>query len=72
MFGGVIESDGVIEMGSAFREFSFKRQGNAHDAMRYEQWRCCPLLLGEREELCRKIAHGPPVRRDIVLRKKTI
>ena len=43
-----------------------QQQGNAHEAMPDHERDCCPLLLGERQELRRKLAHHVAVEGHVV------
>ena len=51
-------------MRSALRDVSRKQQGRAHEAMPDHERDCRPLLLGERQELRRKLAQSVAVERD--------
>ena len=61
MLGAVVERYPAIKMRATFRDVSYTRKGNAHDAVCYQQRRACPLFLGERQELRRQGAHGVTV-----------
>ena len=63
MLGRIVKRDRLIEMRSAFRDVSRKQQGNAHEAMPDHERDGRPLLLGERQELRRKLAHHVAVER---------
>ena len=64
MLGGIVKRDRLIEVRPAFRESPVRSQGNTHEAMADHERDCCPLLLGERQELRRKLAHGIAVERN--------
>ena len=66
MLGRIVKRDRLIEMRSAFRDVSRMQQGHAHEAMPDHERDCRPLLLGERQELRRKLAHHIAVERHIV------
>ena len=66
MFGGIIKCDCPIEMRSPLRDVPCTRQGSAHEAMPDDERHGRPLLLGERQELGRKLAHHVAVERHIV------
>jgi hypothetical protein len=66
MLARIIKRDRAIEMRSAFRDVSRSQQGHAHKAMPDHERDCRPLLLGERKELRRKLAHRVAVERNDV------
>ena len=66
MLGRIVKRDRAIEMRSPLRDVSRIRQGDAHEAMPDHERDCRPLLLGERQELRRKLAHHVAVERHIV------
>ena len=57
MLGRIVKRDRPIEMRSALHEVSCVQQGRAHEAMPDHERNGSPLLLGERQELRRKLAH---------------
>ena len=63
MLGRIVKRDRLIEMRSAFRDVSRTQQGHAHEAMPDHERNGRPLLLGERQELRRKLAHHVAVER---------
>ena len=63
MLGRIVKRDRSIEMRSALRDVSRVQQGNAHESMPNHERDCRCLLLGERQELRRKLAHRFAVER---------
>jgi hypothetical protein len=53
----IVKRESPIEMRFAVYKISRARQRNAHDAMRYHQGGDRPSLLGEHQELRRKLTH---------------
>ena len=72
MLGRIVKRDRLIEVCSAFRDVSRKQQGRAHEAMSDHERDCRPLLLGERQELRRKLAHHVAVERHVVRQPKAV
>ena len=63
MLGGIVKRERLIEVRSALRDVSRSHQGRAHEAMPDHERSCRPLLLGERQELRRELAHQVAVER---------
>ena len=57
MLGRIVKRDRLIEVRSAFRDVSRTQQRHAHEAMPDHERARRSLLLGERQELRRKLAH---------------
>ena len=66
MLGRIVKRERLIEVRSSFRDVSRTQQGNTHEAMPDHERDRRPLLLGERQELRRKLAHSVAVERHIV------
>ena len=66
MLGRIVKRDRLIEVRSAFRDVPRKQQGKTHKAMPDHERNRRSLLLGERQELRRKLAHHVAVERDKV------
>ena len=66
MLGRIVKRDRLIEMRPALRDVSRHQQGDTHQAMPDHERDCRPLLLGERQELRRKLAHLVAIERHIV------
>ena len=65
MLGRIVKGERLIEVRSGFSNISRKRQCDPHEAMRDHERDGRPLLLGERQELRRKLAHQVAVERHI-------
>ena len=63
MLGRIVERERLIEMRSAVRDVSREQQGSPHEAMPNHERDGRPLLLGERQELRRKVARHVAVER---------
>jgi hypothetical protein len=63
MLGRIVKRDRPIEMRPALRDIPSRRQGHAHGVMPDHERDFRPLLLGEPQELRRKIAHHVAVER---------
>ena len=66
MLGRIVERDRPIEVHPAFRDVSREQQGSAHEAMPDHERSRRSLLLGERQELRRKLARHVAIERDAV------
>ena len=65
MLGRSVKRESLIVVRPALRNVSRFQQGRAHEAMPDHARDCRPLLLGERKELRRKLAHHVAVERHI-------
>ena len=72
MLGRIVKRERLIEMRSALRDVSREQQGSAHEAMPNHERDCRLLLLGERQELRRKLAHHVAVERHGVRDPKAV
>ena len=72
MLGRSVKCNCLIEMRSACPDISRTQQGNAHDAVCYQERSGRSLLLGERQELPRKLAHHVAVERYVVRQPDTV
>ncbi len=72
MFGRIVKRERLIEMRSAFRDVSREQQGSAHEAMPNHERDYRLLLLGERQELRRKLARHVAVERHGVRDPKAV
>jgi hypothetical protein len=72
MLGRIVKRNCLIEMRSACPDISRTQQGNAHDAVRYQERSGRSLPLGERQELPRKLAHHVAVERYVVRQPDTV
>ena len=68
----VVKSDCAIEMRPRLGEVARFDQSTAHDAMPHHDRDGRPLLLGERRELLRKVAHRLTVKRYIISVPKAV
>ena len=66
MFNRIVKPYRAFGMRSCFREVANMRQGNTHKAMSYHERNRCPLPLGERQNLRRKLAHERTIECDEV------
>ena len=72
MLGGIVERDSAIVVGSPSRDVADVQQGHAHKAVPDHERDCGPLLLRERQELRRKLAHHIAVEGHVVRDAKTV
>jgi len=61
MFGRIVKRRRLIEMRSPFRDVSRIQQRNTSDAMPDHERTGHPLLLRERQELCRSSGTASPL-----------
>jgi hypothetical protein len=72
MLGGIVERNRLIVVSSSFQDVSRTQQGSAQHAMPYHKRDCRSLLLGQRQELRRKITQSVTVERHVVCSKETV
>ena len=58
MLSRIVKRERAIEMRSPFRDIPGMQQGKAYEAMPDHERDCRTLLLGERQELHRKLANN--------------
>jgi hypothetical protein len=68
----IVYRDRLIKLLATLRDGPRQQQGNAHDAMSDHERDRCSLLVGECEELRRKIAYDVTIERSAVSDPNTV